>query len=106
MNAAITGFIRIVQGIQRVVYAAPMTLIGTYRAIQRILMILSEGMDQLGRGLSTTRLGRTTPVRLVVRVIQDLGDDDATHMAASVSYYAILSLFPLVVGPDRHRREP
>ena len=27
-----------------------------------------------------------------------MSDDDATHMAASVSYYAVLSLFPLVLG--------
>ena len=98
MNAAITGFIRMVQGIQRVVYAVSMTPIRTYRAIQRILMIFSVGADQLGSELSATKLGRATPVRLVVRVIQDLGDDDATHMAASVSYYTILSLFPLALG--------
>ena len=27
-----------------------------------------------------------------------MGEDDATHMAASVSYYAVLSLFPLVLA--------
>ena len=35
---------------------------------------------------------------MVTRVVQELGEDDATHMAASVSYYAVLSLFPLILG--------
>ncbi len=37
-------------------------------------------------------------VRLGVRVVQEMGNDDATHMAAGVAYYAILSLFPLILG--------
>ena len=60
--------------------------------------IFGQGAERLKRELPTTKLGSTTPVRLVTRVIQELGDDDASHMAASVSYYAILSLFPLVLG--------
>jgi membrane protein len=35
---------------------------------------------------------------LVVRTVQELMADDATHMAAGVAYYAILSLFPLMLG--------
>ena len=30
--------------------------------------------------------------------MQEMGEDDATHMAASVSYYAVLSLFPLLLA--------
>ncbi len=60
--------------------------------------IVGQGVDRLKRDLSATRLGKTTPVRLATAVVQEMGDDDATHMAASVSYYAILSLFPLVLG--------
>lgn len=37
-------------------------------------------------------------IRLLVRVVREMGNDDATHMAAGVAYYAILSLFPLVLG--------
>ena len=59
---------------------------------------MARGWTRLKVNLSSTKLGRTMPVRLAVRVVQELGDDDATHMAASVSYYAILSLFPLVLG--------
>jgi membrane protein len=35
---------------------------------------------------------------LIDRVFHRLGEDDATFMAAAVSYYATLSLFPLVLG--------
>lgn len=66
--------------------------------IQLVAEILGLGLDKLKRELGATRLGRTLVARLTVRVIQELGDDDATHMAASVSYYAVLSLFPLVLG--------
>jgi membrane protein len=34
-------------------------------------------------------------VRLLVRTIKEMSADDATHMAAGVSYYALFSLFPL-----------
>ena len=35
---------------------------------------------------------------LAIRTVRELSDDDATHMAAGVAYYAILSLFPMTVG--------
>lgn len=44
------------------------------------------------------RLLEIPAVQLVVRTAQELGADDATHMAAGVAYYAILSLFPLLLG--------
>ena len=34
-------------------------------------------------------------MRLLVRNIKEMSADDATHMAAGVSYYALFSLFPL-----------
>jgi membrane protein len=37
-------------------------------------------------------------VQLVIRTIKELGEDDATHMAAGVAYYVILSIFPLILG--------
>ena len=37
-------------------------------------------------------------VVLVVRTVQEMSDDDATHMAAGVAYYAVFSLFPLLLG--------
>ncbi len=44
------------------------------------------------------RLLRITAVQLVVRTVQELGADDASHMAAGVAYYGIFSLFPLLLG--------
>lgn len=44
------------------------------------------------------RLLRIPAVHLVVRTVQELGADDATHMAAGVAYYAVLSIFPLLLG--------
>jgi membrane protein len=41
---------------------------------------------------------RIPAVELVVRTVQEFGADDATHMAAGVAYYAILSLFPLLTA--------
>ena len=35
---------------------------------------------------------------LIIRTLQEMSDDDATHMAAAISYYAVLSLFPLTLG--------
>lgn len=60
--------------------------------------VFGKGGHQLRTGLQGTRLGGSTPVRLVVRVVHEMGEDDATHMAASVSYYAVLSLFPLILA--------
>lgn len=44
------------------------------------------------------RLLRVTAVQLVVRTVQELGADDASHMAAGIAYYGIFSLFPLLLG--------
>ena len=38
------------------------------------------------------------PIMLVYRTVRELQHDDATHMAAGVAYYSILSLFPLTIG--------
>ncbi|MCH8254898.1 MAG: YihY/virulence factor BrkB family protein [Gemmatimonadetes bacterium] len=44
------------------------------------------------------RLARFVAWRLVVRTAGELRADDATHMAAGVAYYAVLSLFPLLLA--------
>ena len=60
--------------------------------------VFGQGGRRLGSELRQTRLGGSKPVRLIVRVFHEMGEDDATHMAASVSYYAVLCLFPLVLA--------
>ena len=48
--------------------------------------------------LVENRLGRSLPARLAVRVIQEMGEADASQMAAGVSFYAVLSIFPLILA--------
>lgn len=38
------------------------------------------------------------PVELVIRTIQELGRNDATHLSAGIAFYSLLSLFPLLLG--------
>ncbi len=66
--------------------------------IRNAVAVFAAWVTRFKRELAETRLGRSSPVRLVARVVQELGEDDATNMAASVSYYALLSLFPLLLG--------
>ena len=44
------------------------------------------------------RLMANQVVALVYRTVMEMSADDATHMAAGLAYYAVLSLFPLTVG--------
>ena len=44
------------------------------------------------------RVRRRMVIMLIIRTLQEMSDDDATHMAAAISYYAVLSLFPLTLG--------
>ena len=37
-------------------------------------------------------------VKLLVRTTKEFIADDATHMAAAISYYALLSMFPMIIG--------
>ena len=73
-------------------------LLGFIGGLKRISTVFAHGGQTLKHGLAGTRLGRSTPVRLIARVVQEMGEDDATHMAASVSYYTVLSIFPLVIA--------
>ena len=43
-------------------------------------------------------LGGFFIVRLIIRTMREMSEDDATHMAAGVSYYALFSIFPLLLG--------
>lgn len=44
------------------------------------------------------RLERNFVVLLVVRTVKEMSEDDATHIAAGVAYYALFSLFPLMLA--------
>ncbi len=43
-------------------------------------------------------VARRFVVILLVRTLREMSDDDATHMAAGVAYYALFSIFPLLLG--------
>ena len=53
---------------------------------------------RLRADLVSERLRRYFVVALLLRTIHEMSDDDGTHMAASVAYYALFSLFPLLLG--------
>ncbi|MFO8011080.1 MAG: YihY/virulence factor BrkB family protein [Dehalococcoidia bacterium] len=44
------------------------------------------------------KLNRIAAVRLLLATFRGLGAHDATHMAAGVAYFALLSIFPLLLG--------
>ena len=55
------------------------------------------GALQTSTGAARDRLEARFVGRLLVRTIKEMSADDATHMAAGVSYYALFSLFPLLL---------
>ena len=44
------------------------------------------------------RLRRIFVIELLLRTAKESAEDDVTHMAAGVAYYALFSLFPLLLG--------
>lgn len=40
----------------------------------------------------------STPLKLTWRVFKEMGADQATHAAAGVAYYAVFSIFPLILA--------
>ena len=69
---------------------------------ERILAQFTKNRDFLRARIRIRRWGRkldSIPIfHLIYRTIQEMSADDATHMAAGVAYYAVLSLFPLTIG--------
>ena len=49
---------------------------------------------RIGLALRENRLVSSFPDRMAVRTIRKFGDDDAPQLAASVSFYAVLCVFP------------
>ena len=58
---------------------------------------LAAGVRRRERAI-IERLAKVFLIVLIVRTIQEMSDDDASHMAAGVAYYALFSLFPLLLG--------
>ncbi len=66
--------------------------------MRQAAVVFRRGLRRLISGLAGTRLGRSGPVRLLSGVFGRLGRHDAALMAAGLSYYAVLSLVPLVLA--------
>ena len=68
----------------------------------RLRARVARSRDYLRIRVRIRRLGRKLDaipiVHLGYRTVREMSADDATHMAAGVAYYAVLSLFPLTVG--------
>ena len=63
----------------------------------RLARLLVAKARRRGRSIGK-RLTEVFVINLVVRTLKEMSDDDATHMAAGVAYYALFSLFPLLLG--------
>ncbi len=63
----------------------------------RLARLLAAKARRRGRAIGK-RLTGVFIINLVVRTVKEMSDDDATHMAAGVAYYALFSLFPLLLG--------
>ena len=59
---------------------------------------MTEWVAKARRRTRPKALARVRPFFLVWRLVQTMRANDATHMAAGVAYYAVFSLFPLVMG--------
>ncbi len=59
---------------------------------------MNEWVAEARRRTHPKALARNRPFLLTWRLIQTMRANDATHMAAGVAYYAVFSLFPLVMG--------
>jgi hypothetical protein len=55
-------------------------------------------IEGLKATIQRSRFAHYPPVVLIWRTGRDMVDDDATHLAAAIAYYAIFSLFPLFLG--------
>ena len=67
------------------------------RFIRRGIKRTSDWINSRFGGI-IDRVRRIFVVELAVRTAKELSEDDVTHMAAGVAYYALFSIFPLLLG--------
>ena len=69
-------------------------------SVQFIRRSIQRASDRINRrfGGVVDRVRRVFVVELAVRTAKELSEDDVTHMAAGVAYYALFSIFPLLLG--------
>ena len=66
--------------------------------LAKLFILLKAGVGRVKVWFSHGPLSRNFVAVLSWRVFKELGDDDATHLAAGVAYYSLFSLFPLLLG--------
>jgi membrane protein len=66
--------------------------------IRKSFTTAKTGLGDLKRSFLASPLGRNKAVVLLGRVLKGMMDIESTHLAAGVAYYALLSLFPLLLG--------
>ena len=64
-----------------------------YPRLGQFVSLTSERLHAIAQWLN-----RAFIFKLIVRTAKEMMADDATHMAAGVAYYALFSLFPLLLG--------
>ena len=71
-----------------------------HQSVRVIRNFVQRTSDRINRryGGVIDRIRRVFVVELAIRVAREMSEDDLTHMAAGVAYYALFSLFPLVIG--------
>ena len=67
------------------------------RVVRNYIQRTSDRINDRYGGI-IDRIRRIFVVELTIRVFREMSEDDLTHMAAGVAYYALFSLFPLVIG--------
>ena len=69
-------------------------------SVQFIRRSIQRASDRINHrfGGVVDRVRRVFVVELAVRTAKELSEDDVTHMAAGVAYYALFSIFPLLLG--------
>ncbi len=67
------------------------------RAVRNFVQRTSDRINNRYGGI-IDRVRSIFVVELAVRVAREMSEDDLTHMAAGVAYYALFSIFPLVIG--------
>ncbi len=67
------------------------------RVVRNFVQRTSDRINDRYGGL-IDRIRRIFVVELAIRVAREMSEDDLTHMAAGVAYYALFSIFPLIIG--------
>ena len=71
-----------------------------HESVRVVRNFVQKTGDRINRryGGIIDRIRRVFIIELTIRVAREMSEDDLTHMAAGVAYYALFSIFPLIIG--------